>query len=229
MLAVAYRSLSYTTANTLPPQYDLFNRGLLFSAFLFFAVMCVVMVKRAVLAWEWDMSRWAVVFPLDVLTIACVQYHVSLGKPLLTEIFCWILLICAAVSSLVLLCQTLYHITKRSGGVFRPVEKWGPMSWMIITHKAFNVSIKKINMMLGELQKKGDDKEAYGKVIKVFKGCSFLLQEHARLEDNYFFPMLEFYFSGVSQRAHGEHEEDHGVFAEVTRLFKALEAADSTG
>lgn len=81
--------------------------------------------------------------------------------------------------------------------VFRPIKKWGPLSFMQLTHVAFRVSFKK---MVGLATKIKDESNAGArakmckKLFADFTMLKTITLLHARLEDSMLFPMVNLAF-----------------------------------
>jgi hypothetical protein len=88
------------------------------------------------------MSYWGYTFPLATLAVVTMDYYKLVQSDLLKALS-WMSLI--LVTFVVAMCalHTLVLLQKRAD-LFVPNEKWGPLSFMKITHFALRGAVKKL-------------------------------------------------------------------------------------
>jgi hypothetical protein len=83
---------------------------------------------------KFDMSYWAAGFPSAALALVSMQYHMLKPGGLSAAIAYAFLAVCSYLNTTLLL-HTLAGIRRRR--IFTPNYKWGPLSFMRLTHEAF--------------------------------------------------------------------------------------------
>lgn len=80
-----------------------------------------------------NMSYWNFIFSLDVFAAASCVYH-SITHFKIAEFLFFASLAAATAGNLIAVLHTLVALVRRRG-VFTPEIKWGPLSFMKLTHE----------------------------------------------------------------------------------------------
>lgn len=98
---------------------------------------------------KFDGSYWAMTFPLDALAASAAMYYQLSDFPIALVLMVLFLALAALANALCLL-HTFSALVKRRG-IFTPDEKFGPLSFMKLTHEAFRGFLPKLSASLGAM------------------------------------------------------------------------------
>ncbi|CAD7704182.1 unnamed protein product, partial [Ostreobium quekettii] len=169
------------------------------------------------------MGYWAFGFPLDALAIAAIQYDAAIGTDF-TKVIVYITLSLAATVTLVLTLHTSAGIIRR--GVFIPDYKWGPMSFMKITHHAFREFIPRLVAAGAAMEAEEDQQHTVEAFEKLWNDFSRMHAIHSRHEEDVIFPEMGRWFPHVADHWDQDHEEGHREFHRLQKLVDELKLAD---
>jgi tellurite resistance protein TehA-like permease/glutaredoxin len=151
-----------------------------------------------------DLSIWIVPFSLSAFAIATLQYQIETSS----ELFTTLSIIAGAVacaSMAVCGAHTLAWMLDLS--LWTPRQKWGPISFMKLTHEAMRMGVPKINTILVAVD--GSNPVAVDNLIMEMENFFATYVEHGRHEDLIIFPAVRRYFPGLNPSMSEEHEFEH--------------------
>eukprot|EP00041_Stephanoeca_diplocostata_P019409 m.418837 g.418837 ORF g.418837 m.418837 type:complete len:1030 (-) comp21294_c1_seq7:310-3399(-) len=172
-----------------------------------------------------DMSYWNFVFSLDAFAAASGVYH-SITHFKIAEFLFFASLAVATVANLIALLHTLVALV-RQRGVFTPAIKWGPLSFMKLTHEGVRGALPHMQRCLAKVDV--TDKGS----IQVF-ACEFakfltLHHEHANHEDLVAYKEFERFFPHHARQWLDDHEKDRVLLRDLEQKINTLLAfANST-
>lgn len=151
-------------------------------------------------------------FAFDALA-ACAALFYTLTGFRAAETLQMIGLSIAALSNFVCLLHTLTGIVRRRG-VFTPEQKWGPLSFMKLTHEAFrgNMSTLRTSLDALDLDKKSkQDLDLFAAHLNRF---TILHDEHSKHEDLVIFKVFNDWFHDHAKKFNADHEHYHEIMHE---------------
>lgn len=206
-------------------DFDPLARFLFYSAISCFLWSSAVVLKLRFWRAGFDMAWWAASFPISAMALISLEFHrvkLKAGSQILATFFVAL----AVLVTLSLLAVTVYElVVKRQ--VFRADDKWGPISFMIILHKVFRASFKKMGMMLDTLKEDPTNEAVLKTFIGRFNNTFLLLGEHSRHEDGHFFKLLDWHFPGVCAGPSADHQNDYGSVQDLKALVTKLAEPES--
>lgn len=165
---------------------------------------------------NFGMSHWIGCFSLSVLAACgCVFYALTNFNAARTLQFIFLSL--ATIANFVCLLHTASGIIRRRG-VFTPEGKWGPLSFMKLTHEAFRGNMDTMRSSLGNLDLSDDCKETEDNVnlfAAHLNRFSILHDEHSKHEDEIIFKTFNDWFHDHAKKYNDDHEDYHRTFAKV--------------
>mmetsp|Transcript_19267 Transcript_19267/g.32174 ORF Transcript_19267/g.32174 Transcript_19267/m.32174 type:complete len:928 (-) Transcript_19267:1082-3865(-) len=153
---------------------------------------------------KFDMSHWNFIFPLDTLAACGSLYYSVTGFKIgqgLMVIFIWVATVATALAAL----NTLICLVKRRG-LFTPFWKWGPLSFMKLTHDAVREAIPTLKGALDGVDL--DRKETLHRFAAFYSQFAILHEEHAKHEDEVVFKQFNDMFHQHAKKYNDDHEED---------------------
>lgn len=183
------------------------------------------------LAWAWapqrqffgqnkvDMSYWNMTFSLDALAAsAAVWYNLS-GFALGLVLMVMFLSVAAGANALCLL-HMLQALVKRRSGPFTPDDKFGPLSFMKLTHDAFREAMPRLASALAALD---PARPASFRIFAVrYAQFVVVLEEHSRHEDEVIFATFNDFFPHHADASVAEHAADRVLLAGWEKQINAL-------
>lgn len=194
------------------------GRGVLFQslwciALLFFVINSVGLLKNFY-TYPKDMSIWLMPFSLSAFGASTVAYD-SVTQDEMFFVLSIIAMTVACVSTAVVFGMTLTWSIDLS--LFKPRPKWGPISFMKLTHEVLRHGLPKYVTMVSSLN--ASDVMAVKKVVASLDGLFTTFDEHSRHEDNVLFPRVRRYFPEINLNADTQHESLH---ADADAMKQAL-------
>ena len=156
---------------------------------------------------EFGMGYWVEVFCLDTLAAASALFFTINGFQF-SQTMQFSFLTIAAIASLTAFWHTLSAIL-RERGVFTPEIKWGPLSFMKLTHEALRGNLPTLRYYI-ESVKVDDDlatgKETMGLFAAYFNRFCIVHEEHSRHEE-VIFKTFNDYFPDHARKWNDEHRD----------------------
>ncbi|PNH09480.1 Glutaredoxin-C6 [Tetrabaena socialis] len=162
---------------------------------------------------RFDMSYWAAGFPSAAMCM-CAIYYNALKPGDLSEAIAYATLFFTSWLHAILLLQTLTALIRRQ--VFVPDYKWGPMSFMRLTHEALRGGGAKL---LGLAKNVEGDESALGSLRATWEGVHLMHEEHGRHEDEVIFKAYNEFFPRLTKDADEQHLELEELGDKVGRLL----------
>ncbi|KAG2443533.1 hypothetical protein HXX76_001885 [Chlamydomonas incerta] len=161
---------------------------------------------------RFDMSYWACSFPLAAMSMCATVYYLIKPGNLSEAIAYACLFACSWVTSMLAL-QTLAAMVRLQ--VFVPDYKWGPMSFMRLTHEALRGVLPKL-LDLAKDVGEADNREALRSLWVAVKMAHL---EHGRHEDTVIFPVYNEFFPHITAEADQQHHNLDAFAAKITDLI----------
>ena len=165
---------------------------------------------------QFGMAYWIGCFAHDALA-ACGCLFYALTNFKVAQTLQFIFLAIAAISNFVCLMHTLTGIIRRRG-VFTPEAKWGPLSFMKLTHEAFRGNMATMRECLANLdlddncQETEDSLNLFAAHLNRF---SILHDEHSKHEEEIIFKAFNDWFHDHAKKYNDDHGVYHKTFATV--------------
>jgi len=151
---------------------------------------------------------WNYVFPTATLSAIFLVYHMLVHTPC-TEAVAIILLSIATLLTGVCFLHTANKLIRLQ--MFRPDDKWGPLSFMKLTHEAFRGALSNLVARCEEMDvTKPHRLVEFASILKSFE---VLHAEHSLHEDSIIFKHFNDLFPEQANKFNVDHHEDHVLFA----------------
>jgi tellurite resistance protein TehA-like permease len=156
---------------------------------------------------KFGMGYWTECFALDTLA-ACGATFYALNGFKASRNLMFIGLVMASLANMAAFLHTISAIIRRRG-VFTPEVKWGPLSFMKLTHEAFRGNLTKLQSLLSELEVSSSSPETLGLFAAHYQRFFVVHEEHAKHEDEVIFKIFNDFFKDHAKHWNADHEEDH--------------------
>jgi tellurite resistance protein len=163
----------------------------------------------------YNAGYWTESFSLSMLA-ACACFFYSITGYGFNETVEFIFLTVASIANVTAFLHFIMGIIRRRG-VFTPEVKWGPLSFMKLTHEAIrgNLPILEQSLELINLDDNSDaGKQSVGLFAAHFNRFVILHQEHSKHEDEVIFKMFNDFFPEHARKYNEDHAEGHAAIAE---------------
>jgi len=154
---------------------------------------------------EWGMNYWIECFASDTLAAAGAVYYSVYGT-YSGEVFMVLFLVVATVFNFVATMHTVVSIMRRRT-VFCPEIKWGPLSFMKLTHEAFRAWIPNFTKSLTDMRV--NDPASCQTFAASFYEFMVLHEEHAKHEDEVIFKTFNDFWAEHGKKWNDDHDADH--------------------
>ena len=145
---------------------------------------------------KFNMGYWMECFSINALA-ACSAFFYSITGFYTTKIICYIGLSIASVANVVAFLHTIVLLVRKRG-IFTPEVKWGPLSFMKLTHEAFRGQLPKLRSLLSSIDLRTVEGQQNLKLFAAeYAEFCILHEEHAKHEDEVIFKVsqiIEVYF-----------------------------------
>ncbi len=171
---------------------------------------------------KWGMEYWIGCFALDALAgAACLFYAVTDFRA--AENLSIVALSMATIANFTNFLHTGVALIRRRG-IFVPNNKWGPLSFMKLTHEAFRGNMATMRETLQNLNL--SDTKAMNQNLSIFavhlnRFC-ILHEEHSKHEDEVIFKVFNDWFQEHAKAFNDEHDVFHIVMADVEKNANIL-------
>lgn len=201
--------------------------GIVFRVFYYFAYFMFGttlygVAKGFFIAQKFSQSNWIWGIMLSALTAGTFMYDREI-RSTFTEVWLKIMLAVTNIGIATLLMQTVAQ--GLHGNLFVPEEKWGPMSFMKLTHEAFRGFAVAFNNMLASSDRSD---ESIRLVADKLEGLLKVYDIHANQEDLCIFPMLEKFSPGITTTSAEEHKEQHLFIEKIKGAVKAIQETNES-
>ena len=161
-----------------------------------------------------DLDCWIMPFAASLLAFATAQYYAAVLDAFPRVLLLFILAIACSLSAI---CGLHLAIAVFNRSIFTPRLKWGPASFVKLTHEAFRFTIPNILKLVESLSAENP----YNSLVLVNELEPFFkcFQEHGRHEDLVFDPLARGYFPGLNP---GVDEEHRSLDQRVETMLKWL-------
>ena len=168
-----------------------------------------------------DMSIWIIPFSLSAFAMSTIQYQIYADSQLFTTLS----IISGAVacgSMAVTGGQTLSWLFDLS--LFTPRPKWGPMTFMKLSHEAFRVAGPKLVTMLNGID--GNNAFAIAELLDQFTAFFAAYEEHGKHEEQVIFPRVRRYFPNLNPSMSEEHQFEHAGLEKMLHAIEQYQSAN---
>lgn len=207
----AYVAVSFGDVAT---QTDLLFQSLWLISVFFFAIN-VVGFARGFFTFVPDVSNWIYSFSSCALALITAQYYAQVLDTFTRVILLFSVSIACYLTGMSFL-HTLHQVCELS--LWTPRNKWGPASFMKLTHEAFRYATPNILRLLESITP--EEPHALPALIRELDPYFKCWLEHSRHEDLCFFPIVRGYFPGLNESVDSEHHHLETKLAEFMELIK---------
>jgi len=184
-------------------------RGVLYQSMWLFAVFLFAVNSigwiRGFYSWVEDRSIWTIGFSCSALAYSTIQYYMIVDD-FFTRTVAIIAIAIASVTVAVCFLYTSMWAVNLS--LFKPRNKWGPVSFMKLTHEVFRFALPNLQKNLSTLSSAGNP-IAIENFIAELEQFFVVYGEHAQHEDSILFPSLRRFHPGLNPDMDSEHELGH--------------------
>lgn len=169
------------------------------------------------------MGYWTECFALDTLA-ACAAFFYALNGYQISRALMLIALVMAAVANVTAFLHTASAMVRRRG-VFTPEVKWGPLSFMKLTHEAFRGNLATLRHYIDAADVADESPKAQENLdlfAAHFNRFCILHEEHAKHEDQVIFKTFNDFFHDHARQWNDDHTEDHKKLEEWRALANKL-------
>ncbi|KAL7580306.1 hypothetical protein ACA910_004342 [Epithemia clementina (nom. ined.)] len=157
------------------------------------------------------MGYWIEVFAFDTLAAAASLFYTLNGYQF-SQTIQFIFLTIASIANLTAFWHTCAGVI-RGREIFTPKVKWGPLSFMKLTHEACRGNMGTLLYYVENASVDDDSAEArenLGLLAAHFNRFCIVHEEHSNHEDKIIFKTFNDYFPEHAKKWNDDHEEDHG-------------------
>jgi hemerythrin-like domain-containing protein len=171
------------------------------------------------------MSIWIMPFSLAAFAISTITYLMQVGDQLFKTLSVITVVITIASISV---CGLYTFMWAFDHSLFTPRQKWGPASFMKLTHEAFRFAIPKLVIMLNGLD--AASPAAVEKFVVELACFITAFDAHSQHEDLVLFPAARRFFPGLNPTIDSEHEKLHAElnkFQELITSFRSKNGSEA--
>ncbi|CAB9507889.1 Glutaredoxin-C4 [Seminavis robusta] len=196
-----------------------------FMALFIFAVLCWSTLPYIGFLGKdkFGMQYWIGCFALGALAACSALMYAIYGYNALENLMITALIM-ASVANGVCFLHTLASLSRRRG-VFTPEQKWGPLSFMKLTHEAIRGNMETMRSSLDtlDLNDKSDAARDHLAVFAAhFNRLCIVHDEHSKHEDQVIFKEFNDWFSKHAKKYNDDHEDFHAKIAYFKNLANLL-------
>lgn len=213
-LAVADNALAGT---------DVFFQSMWYISLFFFTMFAIGWMKSFFSYGEFDHSIWIYPFSMAAFTMCTIQYLLQTQD----QLFVTLSIIFGAITCASLGVSTCHCLAAAmDGSLWTPRAKWGPISFMKLTHECFRVVIPKLTNILAHLPI--NNRFAVENFMNELEGFIVTFDEHSKHEDNILFPRTRRFFPNLNADADAEHEKLHKDLHEIQEALRLYRVEEMT-
>lgn len=162
---------------------------------------------------KFNMAYWIPCFALDTLAACACLYFILNGSDFrLSRTLQFLFLAVASLANFAAFCHFVTCMIRRRV-VFTPEVKWGPLSFMKLTHEAFRGSLITLRHAIDAMDLDNEDtkimEENIGLFAANFNYFCIVHEEHAKHEDEVIFKTFNDYFADHAAKYNDDHAQDH--------------------
>eukprot|EP00007_Cunea_sp_BSH-02190019_P003588 CAMPEP_0174232874 /NCGR_PEP_ID=MMETSP0417-20130205/3048_1 /TAXON_ID=242541 /ORGANISM="Mayorella sp, Strain BSH-02190019" /LENGTH=762 /DNA_ID=CAMNT_0015310993 /DNA_START=63 /DNA_END=2348 /DNA_ORIENTATION=- len=170
-----------------------------------------------------DRNYWVLVFSVSAYAGACYTYYQLADPSVLGQIWAYSANFVASYACIVVTLHSLRLMIWRK--YYVPADKWGPLSFMKLTHYAYKEALDDLTEMAGTL-----DADNANEFANTLEGLVLMHHSHAHYEDEILFKDYDGYIPGFQDEIgiESEHQAaDSGLDALAAKI-EALRSGGST-
>lgn len=168
---------------------------------------------------RFDMSYWAAGFPSAALSMVATQYASSVPGNVSAGIAYAALATASAVNATLAL-HTLAALI-RGRVVFVPDYKWGPLSYMRLSHEAFRNAFKALVTKVGLLTTESDPL-IISNILDLWRSLRQCIEMHARHEDEFIFKAYCDFYPEVSKEQSEDHRHHEAILSSISEALASI-------
>lgn len=167
----------------------------------FFFAINVLGFTRGFYSVSSDVACWIMPFAASLLAVTTAEYYSAVLDTFPRVLLLFSITIACSLSAI---CGLHMAMAVFNRSIFTPRLKWGPASFLTLTHEAFRYSIPIILQLVESLSAENP----YNSLVLVNELEPFFkcFQEHGRHEDIVFHPLMRGYFPGLNPGVDEEHK-----------------------
>lgn len=172
---------------------------------------------------KFGMQYWIGCFATDALATCAALMYAIYGYNAL-ETLMLLGLVLASIANIVCFLHTVSAISRRRG-VFTPEQKWGPLSFMKLTHEAIRGNMETMRSALDTLDLNDTSdaaKDALGLFAAHFNRLCIVHDEHSKHEDEVIFKEFNDWFSEHAKKYNDDHEDFHAKINQFKDVANSL-------
>ena len=173
---------------------------------------------------KFDMSYWAGGFPAAALSLVSTQYASSVPGKVSAGIAYAALAAASAINATLAL-HTLACIIRKTV-VFVPEYKWGPLSYMRLTHEALRSAFERLATTVGSLTSDSDP-ILVGDLLDSWRSIRQTIEMHARHEDSIIFKAYCDIIPEVSKEQTEDHVHHAAILSTITETLAKIANSSS--
>mmetsp|Transcript_24281 Transcript_24281/g.32351 ORF Transcript_24281/g.32351 Transcript_24281/m.32351 type:complete len:987 (+) Transcript_24281:202-3162(+) len=168
------------------------------------------------------MGYWTECFAIDALAACAALFHATNGFNASRDL-AYILLTLACIANGVAFLHTIAALIRRRI-VFTPEVKWGPLSFMKLTHEAFRGALPKLRASLDAIDLEDTSKgiQSLELFAVYYSQFSIVHEEHAKHEDEVIFKTFNDYFHEHALKYNDDHAKDKIKMEEWRLLINGI-------
>jgi hypothetical protein len=194
-----------------------------------FMLLCLIYASLPHIAFfganKFNMGYWTECFALDTIAACACFYHALTGY-YVSKVLMVMFLITASIANTVAFLHTLVCMV-RQRDVFTAEEKWGPLSFMKLTHEALRGGIPRLSAALSAIDLKDTENKNLQVFAALFSQLCIVHLEHSIHEDEVIFKMFNDYFHDHAKKFNDDHEHDRVLLADWHEALNKLLSVDN--
>jgi tellurite resistance protein TehA-like permease len=201
-----------------------FSNYYFLSIFIFMGILYSAMPSIGFIGKDkWGMEYWIACFALDALAAAAAMFY-TVTEFNASQTLAMIAMAMASIANFV---NALHFATAlvRRRDVFTPDAKWGPLSFMKLTHEAFRGYMSALQASLDALDMSMQSDEMVDNVNMFavhLNKFNIVHEEHSKHEDEVIFKVFNDFFHDHAKSFNDDHDEFHATMADVTKNANML-------
>lgn len=165
-----------------------------------------------------DASIWTIAFANAALAITTIHYYSFVVEDEFIFVLVVITTAIASGSCIVSFLHTMSWLF--DGALFKPRQKWGPLTFMKLTHEAFRVTVPRIEKSIEDIRI--DIPYSVKMFLDLIEPFITTYSAHSEHEDRILFPAGREYFPGLNPEMSLEHEVEHETVKSFVKAITVL-------
>lgn len=167
---------------------------------------------------------WAMAFSTSAFSLSTIFYYFMVDH-FFMRVFTIITITASCAMTAVCGCHALAQVLDLS--MFRSTVRWGPLSFMALTHEMLRFVVPKMSKQIVEANF-ADSPAAMDALVKDLSDLLTTYLEHGRHEEEVLFPFMRRYYPNLNLDADQEHDFEHRQVDQMLAAIKAYKDASSS-